>query len=357
MRCLIGLAIAGLACGLSGCTSVEGRGFRPEPELVAVTLWVPPNYLSGTPWPLDLLSGRDAEALLRREFTFRANDSYSLAHLCKEVTRVTGKRIVCLPPAAQSFMESEGRRWRTIQLPPLGWADAYGSRRGPLCRLPLHAVLSQLAGAFTQIYRYRAAGDERTYVWTAWMGRDAIFLFRLPGEVPRAPRREETAASTKPGTCGCARPGFLREIAVVLPRNWPDKGAVMYPALMSRERLEAFLGRELRLDAGTYTLRSLSGHVERLTGREIVWIPEVDSTDKTWQQFDAPIVQISTGPAEKQGGLSAVTVAMSVSEAMDLLIGNATEMGLGRDPPDREIWAAIVAEKHIILVSVPDPCW
>ena len=100
MRCLIGLAIAGLACGLSGCTSVEGRGFRPEPELVAVTLWVPPNYLSGTPWPLDLLSGRDAEALLRREFTFRANDSYSLAHLCKEVTRVTGKRIVCLPPAA-----------------------------------------------------------------------------------------------------------------------------------------------------------------------------------------------------------------------------------------------------------------
>lgn len=101
-------SIAALACisclfQLQGCASAS-REMANAPCCSKLTLLVATNYVSGATWRLGLLPDREAQVALERVFSFRVGNNYSMAHLSKEITRTTGKRVVWCPESAGEML-------------------------------------------------------------------------------------------------------------------------------------------------------------------------------------------------------------------------------------------------------------
>jgi len=298
---------------------------------------VPQNYLSGSPWSLNIPFGVEAEAMLHQRMAFRTNPSfafrpYSVSGLCKEITRVTGKRIVWLPEESERLFASEPG----LIIPIPGKENV--SKNG-LCEYELHDVLCELVSFLTDMgpdLKLEEAG-----VWTAWVGYEAIFLVKMPPANAKAVQRVEQPKQAESGQ-PCDFCGAVESIAFVVPEN-RFTGEVTKPDILSANMLKSRLCMRLRFRSGKYSLRTLSDELAQVTGDNVVWRPDPKNIPKTLRLFDVQIQNVGAPPGN----------GLPLAQILDSLGGMATEFGIALDLPDREIWSVVICGDSIMLIMLP----
>jgi len=318
-----------------GCASTPRSREVADSYLREVGVLVAHRYMGNNdPALLD-----EAEALqaLRKQFWFRGGNSYGVAQMAKEITRVTGKRLVWLPEENEMLLRREEYRGGYLSFP-----SARTDSRGNLRKAELGRALAFFLGVLDQITR--PPGEEGSAsIWTAWLSPDAIFIIRLPRDresrVASPPVENKPSRRTEEGY-----PGLFRTIVVVpLPLEW-DTDAPRDPGsgLLSPEAFSDFLGQPLALKEGDCTYGDLVAGVARLTSRQIVWLPEVKRTPCRPLGLD----ELYTFPMHVRGSVDAAFI-------LGYLLGVATETGLGYESPDREVWVALAVGARICFTSFP----
>lgn len=350
---LAGLAFIGFALSSLGCANqVESRcpGFATQ----RVSLLVAENFLSGKPWSLGLPREHEQRALLQAEYSFKYGDGdYSILGLCKEITRATGKRVEWLPDD-RNALKAIDRYWgQSVSMPPpkvsteedrMSFA-AYKS-------ISLGIVLEHLLSMST--YAALEAESANRGYWTAWVGEDAIFLILLP----EGDKASETLQPHE--TSGCAIkqvqegglvPG-LRRAAIALPIDDFDKPWL--PDVLSPPAQEAELHRTIELKEGKYSLMAFAEEIARASAKELQWRPYSCEAPGRAQQLVKATSLINVASPNVQAKGWDLESRVELHEALGALLAVATEIGLGRESPDREVWTAILGKDAIFLIMLPD---
>lgn len=335
----------------------------------SVRLYLPHNFLAFGPWPVNVFCGSEAEAALDHEYVFRAERefalgrSYTVRSLCIEIERATGKRLVWMPEPGADLLASRGRRH--VFNSPLQLGPVEETPFGRVCRRPLGAVLSHLAFELTRNF---TQGND--WLWTAWLGRDNIFLVRLPRA--RETKRERESPPKSSHRTPDERSGDLTEsdaheadgtpesvmdIPAVLPRS-PFNGEVIRPALLPIAAHQERLRQEVRIEWCPNNLWVISKELARSTGLSTIWWPDpatVEPAEKPfgWHSFWNPDAS-SAGPAKRR---PPTVVKRTVKGVLEDLISLATEFGMADEAPDREVWVALLAEDAFFFLMLPDPYW
>ena len=357
---LLVLAAAFLQCE-AGCGATLRIGEPGSEHVQLVLVRVAPNYLSFKPWRLGIIEPAEAERFLNREVTLRCGD-YSLTHLCKEISRVTGKRIVWLSEPNESI-PNWAKMGPITTLPP---PDAGRQIDKGQCIVAVHNLLSYLVSEITIAWHGSLESEASPKsVWTAWMSRDAICLVLLPRRT--VPFKDNTALSTPAGQENTRLPQneAMCFVPVVLPRA-DMFGEPVQLDLLSAEMTRLSLDALLSIKAGPYSIRTLSETLQRLTGKDVIWYPppvppQASDDDSQRRVFGTELINTTewwfsherdTAP---QGDARPVPTSgdVPVKLIIDEITGIATEVGLARRAPDREVWVAVLASEAIIYILLP----
>jgi len=366
------IALLGAGFGLCGC----GRHSviaQPGPRTQQVLLVVATNYLSCEPWPLGLLTERDQHTILRKEFSFKRGD-YSIDGLCKEITRATGKRVEWLPDDREA-LDALYKEWGETGLcspPPSIATEEDRQSLASRCSVSLGVVLEHLISRTTDAQLHTESLNRG--IWTAWVGNDAIFLVLLPRRI--VPQEEfETYKAPKGASENKSESAVLRglyRIAVVLPENnlfaalRPDletlgpedlvKLGPWVPAIPPMVEQDAILRRTIRLAQGEYTVESFAEEIARAAGLAVRWLTPADRplARGPASLLKKPFFQV--GDAADFATLQGIRLnpQLQLGQALGVLLATATEIGVGRKSPDREVWTALVGNNEIFLIQLPD---
>jgi len=336
------IVIASLCCmaASSGCVTVpNSRAGLPQCARV-IALRVPEDYLVASRYCVNLLSPDEAAAYLRQRLPFRAHESYTLHHFCKEVSRATGKRIVWLPESGSLLACSDiATQWSGLMLPPPGHAAPAIGADPQLQHMRVDSVLSYLAQQVSVVDPDMDGTAD--LLWTVWLGQEAIFLVKMPdGEHLRAGR---SPRQVRKGANVC---GKYQLVTVVLPKD--DCGKVCTdPDVPTAGRKSSVYECNTSVEPRKYSLSELSNLLEDSTGARVSWMPMVRGNpmwNRQWVSLDNALAAKPAAP----GSLAAGTV-------VDTIIADATEMGVERLSPDREIWCALEAGDTLLFLMLPAP--
>jgi len=338
-RNVAGLAILLGAYVLVGCNSIQWTSGHKSPHICSVGIWVPLNYLAGSAWPLNIPVGGEAESMLHQRMAFRTNPSfafrpYTVSGLCKEITRVTGKRIVWLPEESERLFARIIEPYLTIPIPGIEHVSKNG-----MCEYELHDVLCELVSLLTNVGLNLKL--EEASVWTALVGYDAIFLVKMPlarGKEGQHVEVPTQVAADQP----CEIWGSVKTVPFVIPEN-RFTGGITRPDVLSPGALQSRLCMRLSIVPGKYSFRTLSEELTRVTGDHVVWMPDPKGDKKTLKLFDVQGLVVDV-PSES---------GLPLAEVLDSLGGLATELGIAFDSPDREMWSAVICGDSIMLIMLP----
>ncbi len=382
------LALVSGACLIAGCglatvreaapPSATGEGASAQAAapsakdwtdaLQPLRLYLARNYLTGGPWMVDLLPAEEVRKALRKEYVFHAAretvfHSYNLRTFCYEISRATGKRFIWIPDDGVDYLKECGDFG--VFNSPLESGPMRNTEQGRVCRRSLGSVLQCLVTHLPNLDPPEE--KEQNSVWAAWVGRDRIYLVRLPRAHP-----PEAAAETPPaGESKAAPPATYRPVdalappdsddpldyffdtEVVLPSGGEGK-AVLKAALPSLREQERLFGRACRVGdgrlAGRY--RRWASWLTQGTGMTVTW--HTAPTD-AWNRdaYEANPDVSKEGPANG----SAPSQTTSAARLMWRIINDATECGVARQEPDREIWAGLITEKGFVFLLLPSLYW
>jgi len=295
--------------------------------------------------------------LLREKFAFKVSDSFSIAHLCKEITRVTGKRIVWFPEEAGQRINSYEYGGASFSLPPPDlWRDEHSLGLASCCRLELGVVLDyalsilsspSLIEGVARVSRTAApfADSDWPYdgVWTAWVGDEAIFFILLPKRIPSIKAAQVPVLERSPSECDIKGDPYPlpQLVALVVPSDY-ESGERLQMAVPSAVDQEALLRERVVLREGKYSFVGFPEEIARAAGKRLVWLPELSLPTDSRLRLPTGIFEAAEGKGQLLGYILARWLA------------EATEHGVGRSSPDREIWTALVGEDAIFLIMLPD---
>jgi len=361
----VGMAFIGFAISSLGCANQLGSR-QPDCATQQVSVLVAINYLSGKPWALGLPREHEQRALLRADYSFKRGD-YTILSLCKEITRATGKRVEWLPDDAKA-LEAVERYWgQGLSLPPPKVStkeDRLSLAR--TCTVSLGRVLDYLVSMSTEAELHTESA-KRGY-WTAWIAEDAIFLIVLPerhGGCAKSQSRETSNRTIKRGQENGLVPG-LRRAAIVVPINdFASPGLVPLvpeeevkpwaPDVLSPPAQEAELCRTIELREGAYSVKSFAEEVARASAKELRWMP-YSCEAPGWGQYllEEPLFNVGSPDSHSRDEGVQLEARVELHKALKKLLAYATEIGLGRESPDREVWTALLGEDAIFLIMLPD---
>lgn len=367
------------ACLVAGCGRTAARdedaafaGGEPgaaakdwTAALQPLRLYLPLNFLTGSPWMIDVFSARDVKEELEREYVFhaegeRALHSYNLRTFCYEIVRATGKRLVWIDDLEVDCPKEYGD-WGVYDS-PLERGPVWKTEYGRMCRRSLGSVLQCLV---THLPNLGPPEDkERNSVWTAWVGRDRIYLVRLPraqpSEVPaETPPTNAATVRTTYKTASAAEPPesdepvlYVLDTEIVLPHG-KEGAAIPKAALPSLAAQETLLGRQCRVggvDVGGY--EKWASWLARGTGMTVTWHP-APTNARHRNDYETPV-----GTSEEEAADDGVPPrTASAAEVLWCVLGDATECGVAREEPDREIWVGLITEKGFVFLLLPSPYW
>jgi len=359
------MAFIGFAISFLGCASQVGSR-QPDFAPQQVSLLVATNYLSGKPWPLGLPREHEQRTLLRAEYSFKRGD-YTILSLCKEITRATGKRVEWLPDDAKALEVIERFWGRGLSLPPPK-VSTEEDRMSlvPRCSVSLGRVLEHLVSMSTEAELHTESA-KRGY-WTAWIAEDAIFLILLPerdGGGEKSGSREMSNRASRLGQENGLVPR-LRRAAIVVPVNdfvppelvplVPEKEVKPWePDVLSPTAQEAELRRTIELREGAYSVISFAAEVAKASTKELRWIPHsYEAPGRAQRLVKAPLFNVGSLNGHTRDGGVQLEARVELHKALEELLAYATEIGLGRESPDREVWTALLGEDAIFLIMLPD---
>ena len=359
------MAFIGFAISSLGCANQVGSR-QPDFATQQVSLLVAINFLSGKPWPLGLPREHEQRTLLQTEYSFKRGDYTSLG-LCKEITRATGKRVEWLPDDAEA-LEAIKRFWgRGLSLPPPKVSTEEDRMSVvPRCSVSLGRVLEYLVSMSTEAELHTESA-KRGY-WTAWVAEDAIFLILLPERDrggAKSQSRETSNRSIKRGQENGLVPGLRRAAIVVPVIDFVPPGLVplvpeeevepWVPDVLSPPTQEAKLRRTIELREGAYSVKSFAEEIARASAKELRWMPySCKAPGKAQRLVEAPLFNVGSPNGHTSDGGVQLEARVELHKALEELLAYATEIGLGRESPDREVWTALLGEDAIFLIMLPD---
>jgi hypothetical protein len=228
----------------------------------------------------------------------------------------------------------------------------------------LSSLASELTGRMEPSY-----GPE--WLWTAWLGRDCIYLVRLPRAQPATPPPEtsppatprvaegdsDKAAHASPSDASFREEGII-DIKVILPRD-EVSGEVLKAAIPSASTQPERIRREVHIDYYPHSLEEYSKALALSTNLTVTWYPDPSKDKESDKIYRA---QFYYGPnsvavTSSRGTPTKEEVWATQGSLMRKFIADATENGMGYEEPDRQVWVALLTDKGFIFLMLPNPFW